>query len=498
MPEPSAPQLVEVLVVGAGFAGLAMAIALREQGAALGLGAGDVVVLEREPDIGGTWLVNRYPGCACDVPSHLYSYSFARNAHWSRSYASQPEILAYIRDVAERAGVRPMIRTGCAVASIRWQPALGRWHVACADGSSYHARFVVSATGGLSRPQFPSLPGLRDFAGVTMHSALWDHSVALDGKRIAVIGTGASAIQLVPQLAGRAARLDVYQRTPPWILPRMDGPIAQVSQRAMAAVPLLGWLRREVLRWRHDVRSVAFVRIPGLLRLLQALGERHLRRAIADPTLRAAVTPDYTMGCKRILVADDYYPALQRPNVALHVGGATGVRPEGVVDAQGAVHPADVLVLATGFAATRPLPDGVLFDRDGQDVAAAWGDCPQAYRGTLVHGCPNFFMLVGPNTGLGHSSMLLMIEAQVRYVMALLRRVRPTPGAALEVRADAQERYNVWIQARLAKTIWATGCRSWYLSADGRNPTLWPGSTWAFERSLARPDWQDLTITQGP
>lgn len=497
MPASSSLQSVEIAIVGAGFAGLAMAVALREQGANIGIGAQDVVVLEREPDVGGTWLVNRYPGCACDVPSHLYSYSFAPNPRWSRVYASQPEILAYIRDVAERAGVRPMVRTGCAVTSIHWQGDLGRWHVRCEDGSGYSARFVVGATGGLSRPAFPALPGLGDFAGPTMHSALWDESVPLDGKRVAIIGTGASAIQLVPQLAQRVGHLDVYQRTPPWILPRMDGPLAQASQRAMEAIPLLGWLRREALRWRSDLRSVAFVRLPGLLRLMQFLGERHLHRAVADPALRAAVTPRYAMGCKRILVADDYYPALQQPHVALHVGGATAIRPDGVVDASGQVHPADVLVLATGFSATRPLPEGVLFDRDGQDVAKAWGDCPQAYRGTLVKGCPNFFMLVGPNTGLGHSSMLIMIEAQVRYVMALLRRTRAASDSQIEVRAEAQDRYNDWVQAKLAKTIWATGCTSWYLSADGRNPTLWPGSTWAFERLMARPAWDDLRLTHG-
>lgn len=487
-----------VIILGAGFAGLAMAIALRERGAALGLAPEQVAVLEREPDIGGTWLVNRYPGCACDVPSHLYSYSFARKPDWSRAYAPQPEILAYIRDVAARYGVREQVITGCEVVSARWDEASARWQVQAADGRRFAAPWLISATGGLSRPKWPELPGMERFGGPTLHTAKWDESVALDGKRVAVIGTGASAIQLVPQIAPRVGRLELFQRTPPWILPRADGPIASWSQRAMAALPPLSWLRREGLRWSADVRSLAFLRVHSFMRVARRWCEAHIAAQIADPALRQLVTPDYEVGCKRILVADDYYPALTRDNVVVHAGGATAIEATGVRDRDGVLHPADVIVYATGFEATRPLPEGVVFGPGGKDLAAYWGDCPFAYRGTMVAGFPNLMLLVGPNTGLGHSSMLLMIEAQVRYVCELLGWAGQERLQTLDVRADVEARYNAWVQERLRDTIWASGCRSWYLSADGRNPTLWPGSTWAFERSLRRVRREDFLPTHAP
>ncbi len=487
-------QAFEVLILGAGFAGLAMAIALREQQETLGLPPSKVALLEREPEIGGTWYVNRYPGCACDIPSHLYSYSFARKPDWSRAYAPQAEILDYIREVAERFGVREQVRTGCDVQEARWDDASGRWRVRAADGRRFSAPILITATGGLSRPKWPDLPGMERFGGQTLHTAKWDESVALDGKRVAVIGTGASAIQLVPQIAPRVAQLDLYQRTPPWIMPREDAPIAGWSKRAMTKVPALSWLRREGLRWTKDVRSVAFLRWTGFMGYAQRWCEAHVRAQIADPELRRKVTPDYAVGCKRVLVADDYYPALCRDNVHLHTGGAVAIEADGVRGADDVVRPADVVVYATGFEATRPLPQGVLFGPGGRDLAQYWGDCPFAYRGTAVAGFPNLFFVVGPNTGLGHSSMLIIIEAQARYIRAMLRRVRAEGIDRIEVRAEAESRYNTEIQAKLAKAIWSSGCKSWYITADGRNPTLWPGSTFAFEQSLASVRWEDFSL----
>ena len=484
----------EIAILGAGFSGLAMAIALRRSTVSLGLPAdgSGVVVFEREPRIGGTWAVNRYPGCACDVPSHLYSLSYAPKPDWSRAYAPQPEILRYIDDVARQHGVGPELRLGSGVASARYDEASGRWRLCTDQGDEHTARVIISAVGGLSRPKLPEIPGLERFQGPVLHTARWDNAVVLSGQRVAVIGTGASAIQLVPQLARVAGHLDVFQRTPPWIVPRPDGPIAPWSQRTMARWPLLRRLRREALRWSMDIRSLAFVHLPWLMGVAEWEALRHLRRQVPDPALRRALTPSYRIGCKRILVADDYYPALCQPNVALRAGGASAIEADGVRDRDGVLHKADVLVLATGFEATRPLPEGVVFGPGGRDLARHFGDCPSAYLGTAVAGFPNLFVLVGPNTGLGHSSMLLMIEAQVGYVTQLLRWMHDDGLRTLAVRADAEARYNADLQERLRRTVWGSGCQSWYLSADGRNPTLWPGSTFGFERLLAtlrRPDF---------
>lgn len=487
----------EVLILGAGFAGLAMAISLREQAEALGLPPERVAVLEREDEIGGTWYVNRYPGCACDIPSHLYSYSFARKPDWSRAYAPQGEILDYIREVAERFQIREQVRTGCDITSARWDEQAARWRLQAADGRRFSAPFLITATGGLSRPKWPELPGMERFTGPTLHTAQWDEAVDLKGKTVAVIGTGASAIQLVPQLAPRVGRLDLYQRTPPWIMPRADAPIAEWSKGAMRKLPVLSLLRRERLRWVNDIRSVAFLHWTGFMRFARLQAQAHIRSQIQDPVLRRKVTPDYDVGCKRVLVADDYYPALCRDNVHLHTGGATAIEADGVLGADGERRPADVIVYATGFQATRPLPVGVVFGKGGTDLAAYWGDCPFAYRGTTVAGFPNLFFLVGPNTGLGHSSMLIIIEAQARYVRELLRRSRAEGVREIEVKQQAEARYNEEIQAKLGKAIWASGCKSWYITEDGRNPTLWPGSTFAFEQMLAEVQWDDYELRSG-
>ncbi len=489
----------EIAILGAGFSGLAMAIALRRAAPALGLPAdgGGVAVFEREPRVGGTWAVNRYPGCACDVPSHLYSLAVAPKADWSRAYAAQPEILRYIEDVARQHGVGPELRLGCGVASARYDAAAGRWRLRSDHGDEHTARVLISAVGGLSRPKLPKIAGIDSFEGPVLHTARWDDAVALEGRRVAVIGTGASAIQLVPPLARVARHLDLYQRTPAWILPRHDGPIAPWVQRAMARWPLLRRLRREALRWSMDARSLAFVHMPWLMRAVELQALRHLRRQVPDLALRRALTPQYRIGCKRILVADDYYPAICQPNVTLRDGGASAIEPHGVRDHDGALHPADVVVLATGFEATKPLPEGVVFGPGERDLARHFGDCPRAYLGTAVAGFPNLFMLVGPNTGIGHSSLLLIIEAQVALVTQLLRWMHDDRLRTVAVRADAEEHYNADLQQRLQRTVWGSGCQSWYLTADGRNPTLWPGSTYGFERMTATLRRSDFTVETG-
>ena len=477
---------VDVVIVGSGFGGLCAGARLRQRGHT------DFVILEKDDGVGGTWRANTYPGAACDVPSHLYSFSFARSAAWSRRYAPQHEILAYLEGCVDRFGLGPHLRFGSEVVSARFEGGHAegaRWHVRTRDGASYRARMLVTATGGLSRPKRPDIPGLDTFAGPVLHSARWDHDVPLDGARVGVIGTGASAIQVVPALAPRVGQLTVFQRTPPWILPRHDRPYTALERSALRHVPGLGWLVRMWLYWRHEVRATAFVRdVPRIRRLVEGWAQRHLAAQVPDEALRHALTPGYAIGCKRILLSDDYYPALTQPHVGLVTDPIVRVDPRGVHTASGAHHELDRLVLCTGFAAAEDMAPFEIIGRDGADLRERWQRGGSAYLGTMVAGFPNLFVLVGPNTGLGHSSMVFMIECQVRYMLALLRSLRRRGGRTVEVTDDAQQGFEAWLQARMGSTVWVRGgCQSWYLSEDGRNTTLWPAFTLDFERRTRAP-----------
>ncbi len=477
-----------VLIVGAGFSGLAMAIRCRQAG------IGPLLVIEKGDGIGGTWCANTYPGAACDIPSHLYSLSFAPKADWTRVYARQPEILAYLRDTADRYGLMALIRLQTAFTGAVWDAGRALWQVET-DRGPIRTRAIVSGMGGLHHPAYPDIPGRETFSGPAFHTAAWDHRVDLRAKRIGVIGTGASAIQVGPELAQHAAHLVLFQRTPPWIMPKGDRAIPDAAKALYRRLPALRILERARLFWMHELRALlGFTKVSRLTRQAEALARRHLARAVPDRALRAKLTPGYRLGCKRVLISDDYYPTLLRDDVTLETGPIARITPEGVAMADGTAHRLDAIIYATGFDVTGSFARMNLVGRGGTRLADAWAGGMGAYQGITVAGFPNFFMLVGPNTGLGHNSILAMIEVQVRHVLDCLEALR---GGArtIEPRPEAQDRFLHRIRARMEDSIWqAGGCRSWYLDARGRNTTLWPGSVIAYRRSARRARMADYRL----
>ena len=476
---PREPERHEVLIIGTGFAGLGMAIKLREAGIE------DFALLERANEIGGTWRDNVYPGCACDVPSHLYSFSFAPKHDWTRAFAPQAEIQQYLLEVVERYRLRTKIRFDATMVRARYDEASATWSVETADGRRFVARVVVSAMGPLSNPAYPEIPGIEQFEGACFHSAEWDHGYDLRGKRVAVIGTGASAIQFVPAIAPKVAHLDLYQRTPPWVIPKPDREFGTIERTVYAKLPPVQAARRAWIYWSLEARALGFTRYPQILALAQQLVKRYLKHAVPDPELRAKVTPDYTLGCKRILLSDDYYPALSRPNVEVHTAAVTRATARGLVDADGNEREVDAIIYGTGFRVQDMVPTGAFCGRTGKDLVEVWHDRPEAYKGTAIAGFPNLFFLLGPNTGLGHNSMVYIIESQVAYVVDAIKRMRRHGWAAVEVREAAQASYSANIQDKSAATIWQSGCRSWYLDDHGRNTTLWPDFTFRFRQATA-------------
>jgi cation diffusion facilitator CzcD-associated flavoprotein CzcO len=463
----------DVVIVGAGFSGLGMAIRLQQNGGR------DFVVLERGDDVGGTWWANTYPGCRCDVPSHLYSFSFAPNPAWTRTYSPQAEILAYLRACAERYGVRSRIRFGCELTDARWED--GRWRLATSQGE-ISARVLILASGPLSAPAVPSLPGLERFAGKTMHSGAWDHGHSMDSGRVAVIGTGASAIQFVPEIQPRVEQVHVFQRTPPWIIPHPDRGVTGAERRLYAAVPGAQRFVRGGAYWAREALVLTFMH-PPVMRQLQRLAEWHLRHQVRDPELQARLRPSYRMGCKRILLSSNWYPTLQKDNVELVTDGIAEVRERSIVTADGSEREVDTIIFGTGFHFNDMPIAGMVRGRDGRTLAAAWNGTPEAYRGTTFTGFPNLFMLIGPNTGLGHTSVVVMAEFQIEYVMDALKVMDERRAAVVEVRPEAQAAYNDDVQKRLHGTVWtAGGCTSWYLDEKGRDTVQWPGATWRYRR----------------
>ncbi|HEY2762718.1 MAG TPA: NAD(P)/FAD-dependent oxidoreductase [Pseudonocardiaceae bacterium] len=469
-----------VIVVGTGFAGLGMAIRLRRHGMT------DFVVLERAGDLGGTWRDNSYPGCACDVPSHLYSFSFELNPFWSRSFSSQREIWEYLRYCSEHYGVQPHIRFNHDMLDAAWDHAQRRWRVRTNHGE-LTCDVLITGTGALSSPSIPDIPGLDSFQGTVFHSAQWNHEYDLRDRRVAVVGSGASAIQFVPQIQPQVAALTIFQRTPPWILPRGDRNNRAVEHRVYRAAPALQRLVRAGIYWSRELTVPGFAKHPRLLKIAESMARRHLRRQIPDPALRETLTPRYTIGCKRILLSDDYFPALTKSNVDVVASGVAEVGPDSVRAADGTRREVDAIIFGTGFHVTDMPVAARLRGRDGHSLADVWSDGAQAHRGTTVAGFPNLFMLVGPNTGLGHTSMIYMIECQLDYALDALRYLRRSGAGAVEVRPGEQKAYNEAIQARMSRTVWnAGGCASWYLDEQGRNTTLWPTFTWRFRQATRR------------
>lgn len=470
----------EIVIVGSGFSGLGAAIKLKEAG------RDDFVVLERADGLGGTWRDNTYPGCGCDVPTPLYSYSFAPNPEWSHFYAKQDEIRAYMEDCADRFGVRPHLRFGAEVVGAAWEDDEQRWRIRLAGGKELTARLIIGGVGGLTRPRFPEIEGLEDFAGPLVHSAAWDSSVDLEGKRLAVIGTGASSIQLTPQVANVAEHVDVFQRTPPWIFPKVDVEFGRLAKAIFRRVPLTQRVLRAAIFWFSEAIAYPLTRRPALTRGLEWVGRAHLRRQVPDPELRAKLTPDYAAGCKRMLPSNNYLPSLTRDNVELVTEPIERITAAGVVTADGTEHPADVLICSTGFDISGHVTEVDFRGRGGIAIADAWADGIKAHRGTMVAGFPNLMLLSGPNTGTGSTSQIYMIEAQIGYVLRALDAMEAEGAAVVEARADAQQRYNDWIEESMKGTVWLSGCGSWYLDETGHNRVLYPGFSSQFARSLSK------------
>ncbi len=480
-----------VIVIGAGFGGLGAAHALRQQGIT------DITVLERADSVGGVWRDNTYPDAACDVPSPLYSWSWAINPAWGRRYSKQPEILAYLRGAAEEAGLTDLVVTGAAVSSCVLSESNATWTVTTVDGTTYQADIVVSAVGQLSNPVVPSLPGQETFSGPTFHSARWRHDVALEGKKVVVIGTGASAIQFVPGIVDRVARLTVFQRSAPYVVPKPDQAYDDRHHRAFKRWPKLVSAERGTWFRLSEVLNAA---LGGQVRwskaLLGALGwawRLHLRHQVKDAALRSKLVPDYEIGCKRILFSNDWYPALDREHVDVVTHGVAAVEPTGVRDDAGVLHPADVIIWGTGFAATSFLADIVVTGEAGADLHQVWAGGARAHLGLAVPGFPNFFAVYGPNTNLGGSSIIAMMEAQAGYIAQVARRVADSGGPQVAVLAEVYDAYDAEMQARLAASAW-TGCDSWY--TDGaRITTNWPGRVAEYQERTAQVDWSELSVS---
>jgi cation diffusion facilitator CzcD-associated flavoprotein CzcO len=468
----------EVVVIGAGFGGIAAARALRRAGVS------DVVVLERAAELGGTWRDNSYPGCRCDVMSNLYSFSFAPNPDWSDTYSRQGEIWAYLRRVALREGITPLIQFSTEVTDMSFDEAAGLWRLETTTGP-LEARGVVLATGGLAEPRLPDIAGLDTFAGPVVHTGHWDPDATFDDRRVAVIGTGASAIQVVPQLAPRASHLDLYQRTPSWILPHPGHAVSARARRLYHLFPPLQRLSRWWEYWRREALVLGFVKDPRRMARGEQMARDFLAAAVADPAMREALTPSYRMGCKRVLLSDDFYPALARDNVDLVTSPIARVEPDAVVTADGTRHLCDVIVAATGFHVTDNPMAAKVHGRGGRTLADALRGDLATYLGTTFPGFPNLVMLMGPNTVLGHSSVVFMMEAQLDYGVELLRR-GVTTRSLIEPRATAAERWTHEVRAKLPSTVWGTGCASWYLTESGVNTTIWPDFTFRFRRATKR------------
>ena len=472
---------IDIAIVGSGFSGLGMAIRLKQAG------VHDFVVLERAGEVGGTWQANTYPGCACDVPSHLYSFSFAPNPDWAQSYSTQPEIWAYLQRCADDFGVRPHVRLGTAVESATWLEDERRWELETSRGT-LRARVLVAGMGPLTEPRIPDLPGLDGFEGEIWHSARWNHDFDLNGKRVASIGTGASAIQYVPEIQRQVAQLHVFQRTPPWVLPHTNRPITDRERRLYRALPFAQRLVRGGIYAGREALVLGFVKNPRLMKAMERLARLHMQHQIDDPELLKQVTPDYTIGCKRILPSNRWYRALAKPNVELVTDAITEVRGNAVVTADGREREVDAIVLGTGFHVTDIPAARRVRGRDGKLLDDLWHGSPRAHLGTSIAGFPNLFFLLGPNTGLGHSSMVYMIESQIAHVVDALAVMRERGAETIEVRPEAQARSNAELERRLGGTVWNTGCASWYLDRTGRNATIWPDWTWRFRRRVARID----------
>jgi cation diffusion facilitator CzcD-associated flavoprotein CzcO len=479
---------LDVAIIGAGFSGLSMAIALKRAGHKR------FRVFEKAGDLGGTWRDNRYPGCACDVPSHLYSFSFAQNPGWSRSFSPQPEIWRYMKDCVAKYDVLPHFQFNSPVSAAAFDEVKHFWRITLEGGKTVTARALVSGAGALHLPAYPKINGLESFEGRAFHSSDWDESLDLTGRNVAIIGTGASAIQILPAIAPKAKQVTLFQRTPAWVLPRMDRAFSEKTQMLFRTLPPMQRLLRRALYLRLEMSALGFLGNRKLMERVEKLSLGYLEKTVTDPDIRAKLTPDYQIGCKRILISDDYYQAFNRANVSLATSAIDRATATGLVTADGKEHVFDTLIYATGFRANEPLAEIDIKGRGGHSLAHEWRYGAEAYYGISVAGFPNFFILLGPNTGLGHNSIIFMIESQTRYIMHCLHWLLREGADEVDVRRNVQQEFNKKLQAQMARTVWQSGCKSWYLNANGTNSTIWPDFTFRYWWRTRQPDPHDYVI----
>lgn len=482
---------VELAIIGAGFSGLGLGIRAKMSG------IDDFLIFEKNEDVGGTWLENSYPGCQCDVPSHLYSYSFAPSPDWDRTYSMQGQIHGYLRACADKWELWPKLRLGHQVVAARWDQRSCRWELDT-DKGSVSARVLVSAHGGLSEPSVPEIKGIDRFEGKLIHSARWDHSFDLRGKRVAVVGTGASAIQIIPKIQPVVEGLTVFQRTPPWVLPHTDRAVSVLERRVFRRLPVVQRMIRAGVYLGREMLVIGMAKWPKALTLLRGLALRHLRKQVPDPLLRKSLTPTFIPGCKRLLLSNDYYPAVAAPNCRLVIDPIAAFTPRGIRTADGTELDFDAVIMATGFRVTDHPMTGSIFGIDKRSLAEHWSQMGmRAHRGTVIDGFPNMFLMTGPNTGIGHTSLLLMIEAQIGYIIEALRRMKTDGVDRFEVRPQVVEGYSAMIQRKMARTVWVSGgCVSWYLDSQGNNPTLWPDFTWRYAKMMRRFDQESYVTSR--
>jgi cation diffusion facilitator CzcD-associated flavoprotein CzcO/acetyl esterase/lipase len=482
-----------VAIIGAGFGGIGLAITLKKAG------IGSLTIFEKADGVGGVWRDNNYPGAACDVPSHLYSFSFEPNPDWSRRFSPQPEILDYLDRCVEKYGLRSSLRLGTEVARAEFDDESGKWRIETTGGVTVEADVLVSACGQLSRPALTRIEGADRFKGPIFHTARWDHDVQIEGKRVAVIGTGASTIQVVPAIAERVAQLDVYQRSAPYVIPKKDRPYMPWERRLFRWFPPARWMARFSQWLTFEIFISAFNQFRGMGRLGVRMFERNLDDQVSDPELKRALTPDHVLGCKRVLISPDYYSTLERPNVELVTQGVRELTKGGVVAEDGSERPADVIVLSTGFESTRFLAPMEIRGREGRDLNEVWREGANAYLGMTVAGFPNLFVMYGPNTNLGSGSIIFQLESQMAYIADAVERIRRS-GGPLSVRPEVQQSFDSEIQGRLSTSVWQTGCNNWYVDENGRNTNNWPGFTVEYRRRTRRldpNDYEDQLSTSG-
>ncbi|GGC91608.1 flavin-containing monooxygenase [Halopseudomonas salina] len=476
---------LSALIIGAGFGGTGLAIRLDK------VGISDFLILEKAGDVGGTWRDNSYPGAACDVPSHLYSFSFEPRAEWSSRYSPQAEIHDYIRHCARKYHLYPRIKFDTEVSQARFDEDTGLWHVTTTDGREYQARALITACGQLNRPIYPSIPGLDSFNGEAFHSARWRHDIDLQDKQVAVIGTGASAIQFVPQIAPKVSKLMLFQRSAPYVIAKSDRRYGKREQALLRRFPTLQKLSRSGHYLTHEMRALAFISFPSLMKMMEGSFRKHLEKGVSNPQKRAQLVPDYPMGCKRMLISNDFFPAVDRDNVELITTGIDAITPDGIQTDDGQEHRADVLIFGTGFAATDFLAPMTIQGRGGHDLNEAWQAGAEAYKGISVSGFPNLFMLYGPNTNLGHSSIIYMLESQFNYVISCLQTLARRGLRFIDVKPEVQTAFNTLIQDDISTTIWSRGCNSWYQTAEGKQTNNWPGYTFNYRRLTRTPELND-------